>query len=131
MILLYSLWLTGLEYRTGLQPRGYWLRGRPAAKRVFEVRDAYRLLRHPVYLSFAGLIWFGPVLSADRLVLVGVWTACIVVGSRLKDLRLLHYVGDGYRRYAEQVPGYPAVALGPLARWSPREVPEEAKRAAA
>lgn len=116
--LFYSLWLTGLGYQTGWQPWWYWFRRRPAPKRAFDPRGAYRLLRHPVYLSFAGLVWFGPVLSADRLVLVAVWTIYIVVGSRLKDLRLLHYVGDAYRRYAERVPGYPLVGLGSLGRWT-------------
>jgi hypothetical protein len=31
-------------------------------------RGAYRPLRHPVDLSFLGLVWFVPVIILDRIV---------------------------------------------------------------
>ena len=71
---------------------------------------------HPVYLSFLGLIWFTPVMTADHAVLTGVWSSYIFVGSCLKDRRLLFYLGDGYRTYQAAVPGYPGMPMGPLAR---------------
>jgi hypothetical protein len=64
--ILYSLSLTGLGYQTGWTPWWHWLRGTPLPQRRFEPTGAYRLLRHPVYLSFIGLIWFTPRRRIDR-----------------------------------------------------------------
>ena len=114
--LLYSLHLTGLGWQTGLTPWWHWVRGLPAPKRGFAERGAYRVLRHPVYLSFLGLVWFVPVVTLDRAVLVAAWSAYILVGSTLKDRRLVHFVGDAYRDYQARVPGFPGMPFGPLAR---------------
>ncbi len=117
--LLASLHLTGLGWQTGLTPGWHWIRGLPQPKRAFTERGAYRALRHPVYLSFLGLVWFVPVVTLDRAVLIVVWTVYIFVGSILKDRRLVHYVGDAYRDYQARVPGYPGIPCGPLARVRP------------
>ena len=114
--LLYSLHLTGLGWQTGLTPWWHWARGLPTPKRSFTERGAYRVLRHPVYLSFLGLVWFVPVITLDRAVLMVAWSAHILVGSVLKDRRLLHFVGAAYRDYQARVPGYPGMPFGPLAR---------------
>ncbi|HVU87554.1 MAG TPA: hypothetical protein VHD36_09540 [Pirellulales bacterium] len=103
--LFYSLHLTGLGYQTGWTPWWHWLRGRPQPPRAFEPRGAYLWLRHPVYLSFLGLIWFTPTMTADHAVLTGVWTTYVFIGSCLKDARLLFYLGDRYRTYQAAVPG--------------------------
>jgi methanethiol S-methyltransferase len=114
--LVYSLSLTGLGYQTGWTPWWAWVRGRKPPRRAFQPRGAYHVLRHPVYLSFLGLVWLTPVLTLDRVVLMVVWTMYILVGSYLKDGRLLSYVGDAYCAYQGRVPGYPFVFFGPLAR---------------
>ena len=112
----YSLLLTGLGYQTGFTEWSHWARRRPLPRRRFAPTGAYRLLRHPVYLSFAGLIWFTPRMTLDHALLTGVWTIYLAIGSYLKDERLAHYMGEEYRRYQEQVPGYPLVPWGPLGR---------------
>jgi len=117
--LVYSLSLTGLGYQTGLTPWLYWLRGRPVPRREFRPRGAYHLLRHPVYLSFLGLVWFTPTMTLDHAVLTGIWTAYIFLGSHLKDRRLVYYLGDTYRRYQTRVAGYPFF-FGPLGKLRPR-----------
>jgi protein-S-isoprenylcysteine O-methyltransferase Ste14 len=119
--LFYSLSLTGLGYQTGWTPWWHWLRGRPLPPRDFRPHGAYHLLRHPIYLSFLGLIWFTPTMTADRAVLTAVWTVYIFVGSYLKDERLAHYLGPPYRRYQQQVAGYPFMLFGPLAKRAPAE----------
>lgn len=119
--LIYSLALSGLGYQTGFTPWYYWMRGRAAPRRQFQQRGAYRILRHPVYLSFAGLLWFSPTFTLDRGLLVAIWTGYIAVGSVLKDRRLVFFLGEEYREYASRVPGYPGVVWGPLAR-VPRRV---------
>lgn len=114
--LLYSISLTGFGYQTGWTPWWHWVRRRPIPPRPFAPRSVYRYLRHPVYLSFLGLVWFTPVMTADRAVLTAIWTAYLFVGSYLKDERLAYYLGDRYRAYQAEVPGYPGMLLGPLAR---------------
>ena len=114
--LMYSLWLTGLGYQTGLTTWWAWARGREAPRRGFEPKGAYRVLRHPVYLSFLALIWFNPVMTFDRMVLAVAWSIHIFVGSYLKDRRLTYYIGERYRHYQRQVPGYPFIPYGPLGK---------------
>ena len=78
LALFYSLHLTGLGYQTGLTPWWHWLRGKPLGHATALSRAAPILwLRHPVYLSFLGLVWFTPVVTLDRAVLIGTWTAYI------------------------------------------------------
>ena len=112
----YALSLMGFGYQTGFIPWWYWMQGQPPPPRRFEPRGAYRWLRHPVYLSFLGLVWFTPYMTIDRAVLTAVWTVYIFVGSWLKDRRLALFLGPTYRQYQAQVPGYPGMPLGPLAR---------------
>jgi len=90
-------------------------------RREFRPRGAYHLLRHPVYLSFLGLIWFTPVLTLDHAILTGIWTTYIFVGSYLKDRRLVNYLGDDYRRYQAAVPGYPDAQIEVIAAVGLRE----------
>ena len=72
--------------------------------RPFEPQSVYRFLRHPVYLSFLGLVWFVPVVTLDRAVSIGVLAVSISVGSVVKGRRLLFYVGDEYRSHQAEVP---------------------------
>lgn len=104
--LFYSLHLSGLGYQTGLTPWWYWVRGMSQPRRGFELRGAYRVMRHPIYASFLGLIWFTPTMTLDHAILTGLWTAYIFVGSSLKDARLAHYLGDSYRQYEARIPGF-------------------------
>jgi protein-S-isoprenylcysteine O-methyltransferase Ste14 len=129
--LIYSLSLTGLGYQTGWTPWWAWLRRRPLARTWAEPGGLYRVFRHPIYLSFLALIWLTPAMTLDRAVLTAAWTVYIFVGSHLKDRRLVHYVGEPYRRYQARVPGYPLVPWGPLGRVPFREcLPVASRRAA-
>ncbi len=114
--LLYSLSLTGLGYQNGWTPFYYWLRRKTPPRREFKPRGAYKYIRHPVYLSFLGLVWFTPHMSLDHAILTAVWTAYIFYGSVLKDRRLERFIGTPYKQYEQQVPGYPLMPAGPLAR---------------
>jgi len=115
LALLYTLGLTGYGWQTGWTPFWASLRGRQPPPRSFTTPGAYRLLRHPVYLAFLSQVWLTPVMTLDRLLLCGVFTIYILIGSYLKDRRLLFYLGDTYREYQARVPGYP-LAFGPLGR---------------
>jgi protein-S-isoprenylcysteine O-methyltransferase Ste14 len=114
--LAYTVSLTGAGFQTGWTPFWAWLRGKPRPRRRFEIRGAYRWLRHPVYLSFLGLVWFTPTMTLDRALLTGLMTGYVFLGSYFKDRRLLFFLGDAYRDYQSEVPGYPVIGLGPLGR---------------
>lgn len=107
--LFYSLSLTGLGYQNGWTPFYYWLIRQRPPRREFRPTGAYKLIRHPVYLSFLGLVWFTPRMSLDHAALTAVWTAYIFYGSFLKDRRLQRFIGQPYREYMERVPGWPIV----------------------
>ena len=109
LALFYSLALTGLGYQNGWTPFYYWLRHQKGPRREFKPRGAYKLIRHPVYLSFLGLVWFTPHMSLDHAALTAIWTAYIFYGSFLKDRRLEYLIGEPYKHYESQVPGYPLI----------------------
>lgn len=117
VVLLYSLYLTGLGYQTGLTQWWYWMLRKPLPQRKFVVTGIYRWMRHPVYLSFLGLIWFTPVMTLDHALLTVVWTIYIYLGSVFKDRRLLKFIGEPYREYATRVSGLPVIGIGSLRRW--------------
>jgi protein-S-isoprenylcysteine O-methyltransferase Ste14 len=116
MLLLCSFFLNGIGYQTGFTNWWHWVRGRPVPPRAFKPRGVFRLMRHPAYLSFLGLVWFTPVMTTDRAILTAVWTTYVFVGSYLKDRRLVYYIGEPYRRYLAEVPGYPGMLAGPLGK---------------
>jgi hypothetical protein len=116
VLLFYSFFLNGIGYQTGFTNWWHWVRGRPIPPRPFNPRGVFRMMRHPSYLSFLGLVWFTPVVTTDRAILTVVWTVYVFVGSYLKDRRLLLYIGEPYRQYLAEVPGYPGMLLGPLGK---------------
>lgn len=121
--LMYSLSLNGYGYQTGWTPFRAWLQGNPPPPRRFEVRGAYRWLRHPVYLCFLAMVWLTPSMTLDRTIFTGVLTVYIFIGSYLKDRRMAYFLGGDYWEYQARVPGYPLIGFGPLGRWS-RPEPE-------
>jgi protein-S-isoprenylcysteine O-methyltransferase Ste14 len=114
--LFYSLSLTGLGFQTGLTPWWAYVRQREVPRRAFVTTGAYQFLRHPIYLSFVGLMWCAPSMTTDHLLMASGWTVYVYIGSVLKDHRLLFFLGDRYRVYMMRVPGYPLIPWGPLAR---------------
>ncbi len=114
--LFYSLYITGMGYQTGLTQWWYWFRRQRSPKREFVESGLYRWMRHPIYMSFLGLIWFTPNMTLDHAVLTGIWTAYIYLGSFAKDQRMLRFVGAEYRAYAARVTGLPLIGFGPLRR---------------
>ena len=55
-------------------------------------------------------------MTTDRLLLSGIWSIYIFVGSYLKDQRLVYYLGDTYSEYASRVAGYPGIVFGPFGK---------------
>jgi methanethiol S-methyltransferase len=113
--LFYSLCCSGFGYHTGWLPWWYWVQQKPIPNRPFKPQGAFSVIRHPGYMSFLGLVWFTPDMTIDRAVLVGIWSVYIFCGSYLKDLRMIHYLGNTYRDYRVRVPAYLRLARSPNA----------------
>jgi methanethiol S-methyltransferase len=80
------------------------LKGRESVPPELVIRGPYRWVRHPIYTLSLLMIWSCPTLSVDRLLFNILWTAWIVVGTRLEERDLVREFGDVYRDYQQRVP---------------------------
>jgi protein-S-isoprenylcysteine O-methyltransferase Ste14 len=100
----WGAWALGGVDLLGVEPLLHGLRERPTRPHRFLVRGPYRWVRHPMYTLTLVLLWSYPDLTADRLLLNGVWTVWIFVGSMLEERDLVEEFADEYRRYRTRVP---------------------------
>jgi methanethiol S-methyltransferase len=117
LALFYSLYLTGMGYQTGLTPFWYWMTRQKPPVRQMVTQGAFKYMRHPVYMSFLGLIWFTPTMTADHAVLTTIWTIYIYAGSYFKDRRLIKFIGTPYLEYGRLVTGLPVIGIGSLRKF--------------
>ena len=73
----------------GTLPLRAALRGTTLPPSVFVARGPYRYVRHPLYLFMLLLIWSTPRFSTDRFLFNVLWTAWIIIGTKLEERDLL------------------------------------------
>ena len=99
----------------GVKPVMHAFNGKkPPLASAFTVRGPYRWVRHPLYLFSLIIIWSCPVITADRLLHNGLWTAWIIIGTTLEERDLVACFGDAYRAYQKTVPMLLPKSLKPL-----------------
>jgi len=64
----------------------------------------FRLIRQPIYVSFALTLWTVPVWTPDQLALATVLTAYCLLAPRLKERRFEQRYGARFQRYRDAVP---------------------------
>lgn len=64
----------------------------------------FKLIRQPIYLSFALTLWTVPVWTPDQLALALVLTAYCLAAPKLKERRFAKRYGARFTRYQKEVP---------------------------
>jgi protein-S-isoprenylcysteine O-methyltransferase Ste14 len=64
----------------------------------------FAVCRQPIYLSFALILWTGPVWTPDRLMIALPLTFYCAIGPLLKERRYERLYGDEFAEYRERVP---------------------------
>ncbi|MEM6889761.1 MAG: isoprenylcysteine carboxylmethyltransferase family protein [Pseudomonadota bacterium] len=64
----------------------------------------FRIIRQPIYVSFALTLWTVPVWTPDQLALAITLTAYCLAAPKLKEARFEKQYGAAFRTYQSQVP---------------------------
>lgn len=99
-----SMYSAGLGLQTGSLGWFALLRGRPPRYPAMPQTGLFRLVRQPIYVSFALTLWTVPTWTPDQLVLALVLTAYCVMAPRLKERRYRRIYGPQFDDYARRVP---------------------------
>lgn len=104
LLLVRALWDAGLSLQTGAIGWISVFRGiRPQFPPMPE-QGVFKLCRQPIYLSFALILWIGPVMTLDKLALALIWTLYCITAPILKERRFARMFGEEFARYQQRVP---------------------------
>ena len=102
-LLLYATFLINHFDLFGLRQVWFALRDKEMPALSFVTPALYRLVRHPIYVGWLGIMWFTPTMTVTHLVFAAVSSAYILVGIKLEE-RDLEAAHPEYAQYKKKVP---------------------------
>jgi len=102
-LLLYATFLINHFDLFGLRQAWFALTGKETPEQKFVTPALYRVVRHPIYVGWLGIMWFTPTMTVTHLVFAAVSTAYILIAIQLEeaDLKAAH---PEYAQYKRKVP---------------------------
>ena len=104
VLLLYATFLIDHFDLFGLRQVWYALRDKEMPSLSFVTPALYRIVRHPIYVGWLGIVWFTPTMTATHFVFAVGATLYILVGIKLEE-RDLENAHPEYSQYKRKVPG--------------------------
>ena len=103
-LLLYATFLINHFDLFGLRQVWFALRDREMPPLSFVTPALYRIVRHPIYVGWLGIVWFTPTMTVTHFVFAAGATAYILLGIQLEE-RDLENAHPEYAQYKRKVPG--------------------------
>lgn len=103
-LLLYATFLINHFDLFGLRQVWFALRDREMPALRFVTPALYRIIRHPIYVGWLGIVWFTPTMTVTHLVFAIGASLYILVGIKLEE-RDLEAAHPEYSQYKRKVPG--------------------------
>jgi protein-S-isoprenylcysteine O-methyltransferase Ste14 len=105
LLLGWSMYSADLRIQTGALGWMALARGqKPNYPQEFPTSGLFSICRQPIYLSFAMILWTGPYLTLDKIILAFFWTAYCFWGPKLKEKRFSDRWGKRFAEYQGLVP---------------------------
>jgi ubiquinone biosynthesis O-methyltransferase len=103
-LLLKSIMDAGVAYQIGLL--GWWaiFRGIPVCFPSMPRDGLFKIVRQPIYVSFALTVWTAPTWTPDQLAVAIVMTSYCLVGPLFKERRFTNRFGPEFAAYQKIVP---------------------------
>lgn len=104
LLLIKASWDAGAEVQSGLLGWASLVRGVKPQFPPMPTTGLFRLVRQPIYVSFALTTWTVPTWSPDQLLLATVLTAYCLIGPLAKERRFARLFGASWATYRSVTP---------------------------